>query len=51
LARWGTVMGWTVVKRKSTTWPRLSEDAAGAVRSGRLRIPSCRVSGGEWSVR
>ena len=25
-----------------------SEDAAGAVRGGRLRIPSCRVSGGEW---
>ncbi len=28
-----------------------SEDTAGAVRGGRLRIPSCRVSGGEWSAR
>ena len=28
-----------------------SEDAAGSVRGGRLRIPSCRVSGGEWSGR
>jgi hypothetical protein len=28
-----------------------SEDAADGVRGGRLRIPSCPVSGGEWSVR
>ena len=28
-----------------------SEDAVGTVRGGRLRIPSCRVSGGEWSAR